>query len=159
YYRLNVVPIELPPLRKRREDIRALAHHFLEKFSSRGEKIFHEFSAEAMERLCVYDWPGNVRELENAIERVVVLHNDSIVKPHHLLPAVREAEETKLRNGKEIAVALSGHGDRILPLELVERYAIEAALDQCDNVGEAAKALKIGQATLYRKIKQYGLRM
>ncbi len=158
YYRLNVVPIPIPPLRERREDIPLLAKHFLEKYSARNEKIFLDFAPQALEALTAYDWPGNVRELENVIERVVVLNNDSRVKPAHLPKNLQE------QRGKGAAAPLEPSmapldGQKVIPLELVEKYAIEAALKRClGNVSEAARKLKIGQATLYRKIKQYGLR-
>ncbi|MFO7996818.1 MAG: sigma-54 dependent transcriptional regulator, partial [Dehalococcoidia bacterium] len=79
YYRLNVVNIELPPLRERREDIPLLAEHFLHKFASENRKEVAGFAPDAMEFLLDYDWPGNVRELENAIERAVILAKDSLI--------------------------------------------------------------------------------
>ena len=157
YYRLNVVPINIPPLRDRKEDILIIAKHFLEKFSTKNEKMFVDVSPEAAACLLQYEWPGNVRELENAIERVVVLNNDSQVKVKHLPPNVQEA--SNIKKERTVATTFTGSGQKVIPLELVEKYAIEAALDKCSgNVGEAAKQLQIGQATLYRKLKQYGLR-
>ena len=158
FYRLNVVPIVLPPLRERRDDIPTLARHFLEKYARKNEKIFLDFSQEAMEALVNNDWPGNIRELENAIERIVVLNNDTRVKWQHL-PEVLQKKSA--RNDVVFPQFYSSDGeDKILPLMLVERYAIEAALRHCTgNVAEAARKLQIGQATLYRKIKQYGLRV
>lgn len=159
-YRLNVVPIHIPPLRERREDIPLLAKHFLDKYSAKNEKIFLDFAPQALDSLIAYEWPGNVRELENTIERVVVLNNDSRVKNAHLPNNIQE--QSNLR--KQAAVPMEPSmapldGGRIIPLELVEKYAIESALRRClGNVGEAARKLKIGQATLYRKIKHYGLR-
>lgn len=154
FYRLNVVPIQLPALRERKEDIPVLLQHFLHKYASKNDKAFHEVDAEALEAMLNYDWPGNVRELENVMERVVVLNNDTQVKLKHLPQQIQEAQ-------KKASPILSGSWQddgHILPLELVERYAIESALRRClGNVGEAAQKLKIGQATLYRKIKQYGL--
>lgn len=157
FYRLNVVPITVPPLRERVEDIPLLAKHFLDKFNMRNEKIFVDIEADAVECLMSYNWPGNVRELENVIERVVVLHNDSRVKVKHL-PA--HIQKLAAGHGRAHHVhAGFGDGQKIIPLEQVERYAIEAALAKClGNVSEASKQLKIGQATLYRKIKQYGLK-
>jgi two-component system response regulator HydG len=157
YYRLNVVPMFIPPLRERKEDIHLLAKYFLQKMSAKNEKIFMDFAPQALEALLSYDWPGNVRELENVIERVVVLHNDTRVKLDHLPPVVRECRGKAETRPSEIVPM---EEQKILPLELVERYAIEAALRQCmGNVSEASRKLKIGQATLYRKIKQYGLRV
>ena len=160
FYRLNVVPIRMPALRERKEDIPMLAKYFLDKYSSKNEKIFIDFSMEAMEALVCYDWPGNVRELENVIERVVVLGNDSRVKPSHLPPALLRTKPPgkAVDPGSDVSLAPLD-GQRILPLNLVEKYAIESALRRClGNVGETARKLKVGQATLYRKIKEYGLR-
>ncbi len=158
YYRLNVVPILIPPLRERRQDIPLLAKYFLQKLSAKNERIFLDFAPPAMEALIAYDWPGNVRELENTVERVVVLHNDSKVKLNYLPLVVRENSQNIVEEAPKIEPTL-GEQQKIIPLELVERYAIEAALRKCyGNVAEASTKLKIGQATLYRKIKQYGLR-
>jgi DNA-binding NtrC family response regulator len=159
YYRLNVVPIHIPALRERREDIPALAKHFLEKYSEKNEKIFLDFAPQAIEALVAYDWPGNVRELENAVERMVVLNNDTRVKSAHLPENIRlNYEKPQPQVMMEPSMAPLD-GQKVIPLELVEKYAIESALKRClGNVSEAARKLKIGQATLYRKIKQYGLR-
>ena len=161
YYRLNVVPIHIPPLRERREDIPLLAKHFLEKYSAKNDKIFLDFAPQALEAMVGYGWPGNVRELENIVERVVVLNNDSRVKLSHLPPFVAESRGRRESSSQGMAEPSMAplDGQRILPLELVEKYAIEAALKRClGSVSETARKLKIGQATLYRKIKQYGLR-
>lgn len=157
FYRLDVVPIKIPPLRERKEDVLLIAKHFLEKYNAKNEKIFVDIAPEAAHTMLQYDWPGNVRELENVIERVVVLNNDTQVKLKHLPPNIQEAKQSK--KDQPSAPSYISSSQKIIPLELVEKYAIESALDKCDgNVGIAAKQLKIGQATLYRKIKQYGLR-
>lgn len=158
YYRLNVVNISVPPLRERREDIPLLAHHFLEFYSAKNDRIFLDFSNEAIEALINYDWPGNVRELENTIERVVVLHNDSQVKlkflPKHVQRVSRAISFEEVGNQPQDDAA------RVLPLDDMERRAIEVALLKFQgNVSIAAKKLQIGQATLYRKIKKYGLEL
>lgn len=158
FYRLNVVPVHIPALRERRDDIPLLAKHFLEKYSQKNEKIFLDFAPDALEALIAYNWPGNVRELENTIERVVVLNNDTRVKLAHLPEAMRnnnDAGDTTVKRPMKTPL----DENRIVPLDVMEKYMIEAALEQCGgNVSEAAKRLRIGQATLYRKIKQYGLR-
>ncbi|MDO8528241.1 MAG: sigma-54 dependent transcriptional regulator [Deltaproteobacteria bacterium] len=160
FYRLNVVPILMPALRERKEDIPLLAKTFLEKYSHRNEKIFLDFTPEAMETLMQYDWPGNVRELENAIERAVVLYNDTKVKREHLPQVLRDMEKPRhTANGSGFSQRKKDDS-KVLPLVLVERYAIEAAIKACTgNIALAAKRLKIGQATLYRKLKQYGMRI
>jgi len=158
YYRLNVVPISIPPLRERIEDVPILAKHFLEKFSAKNEKIFVEIEPDVISGLMNYDWPGNVRELENVVERIVVLHNDTHVKfkylPEHIQ---RLAQENK---GAKKNPLFMDMGQKIIPLEQVERYAVEAAIAKCSgNVKDAADQLKVGQATLYRKIKQFNLKV
>lgn len=158
YYRLNVVPLRIPPLRERTEDIVLLAKHFLDKYSTKNEKIFVDFASDAINCLMVYNWPGNVRELENVVERVVVLYNDSQVKIKHLPPNIQKVGATH----SSIKPFLNhlGDGQKIIPLELVEKYVIESAIAKCrGDVKEAADKLKVGQATLYRKVKQYGLKV
>ena len=156
YYRLNVVPIFLPPLRQRRHDVPPLAQYFLEKYAKENEKKFRGFSPEAMEAMVNYDWPGNVRELENNIERIVVLQDDSRVKPSYLPRFIANAE-------KKVETETTGwdHGyQKVIPLRLVEQYAIESAIKKCmGDVLAAAKKLGIGQATLYRKVKKYGIKV
>lgn len=157
YYRLNVVPISIPPLRARREDIPCLARFFLKLFNEKNQKHFKDFTPEALDVLVNYDWRGNVRELENCIERVVVLHDDTHVRPTHMPKFIGHSD------GVMGLVKSAGAGadpfQGIIPLDLVERYAIEAALAKCNgDVATASKKLEIGQATLYRKLKKYGLR-
>lgn len=157
YYRLNVVPIQLPPLRERREDIPFLARHFLNIYSQRNDKIFLDFHPQAIELLMNYAWPGNVRELENTIERVVVLSNDSQVKVKHL-PASLQNLEPGGEWGTGKAAPVSAVTKEVLSLEQVEKRAIEMALKKCEgNVLEAARRLQVGQATLYRKIRKFGI--
>lgn len=157
YYRLNVIPVYLPALRERREDIPLLAKHFLDKFCSKNSRIFLDFTQEALEALVNYDWPGNVRELENTMERIVVLNDDSTVKLKHLPENVQKVErkvswsQVQEKQEQEVAHAL-------IPLDEMEREAIERALKMTQgNIPLVSKKLEISQATLYRKIKKYGL--
>jgi two-component system response regulator AtoC len=142
YYRLNVVNIELPPLRERKEDVPLLAEHFLHKFAMENQKEITGFSPEAMELVLDYDWPGNVRELENAIERAVILTKDSIITiadlpQENLSPAY---STTPRKNLKE-----------------VERGHIWSVLRETgENYSEAARILGISRMTLYNKAKEYG---
>ncbi len=157
FYRLNVVPITLPPLRERREDIPLLARHFLDVYSLKNDKIFLDFHPEAMELLINYNWPGNVRELENTIERVLVLSNDSQVKVKHLPSHFHNIPRAiGYSKGQSLQTLAMDH--EIFTLEQVEKNAIEDALKKCSgNVLEAARCLKVGQATLYRKIRKFGI--
>ncbi len=156
YYRLNVVPIHLTPLRMRREDVPPLAQFFLDRFSEENKRKFKGFLPEAMEALVNYDWPGNVRELENNIERVVVLHDDSRVRPSHLPRFILNSEKKPAAD----LPSVDQEYQKILPLHIVEQYAIEGAVKRCrGDIIAAAKKLEIGQATLYRKIKKYGIKV
>ncbi|MHC4934164.1 MAG: sigma-54-dependent transcriptional regulator [Planctomycetota bacterium] len=157
YYRLNVVPVEVPDLKERKEDIPLLANHFLERFSSKYGKYFYDFSAEAMGAMLAYDWPGNVREIENTIERLVVLYTGSQVTdqmlPSHLTDGSRSGSPTARSTSDDL-----GEDGVILPMQEVEKRAIQRALSICrGNVSQASRRLQIGQATLYRKIKKYNL--
>ncbi|MDX1386863.1 MAG: sigma-54 dependent transcriptional regulator [bacterium] len=157
YYRLNVVPVTLPPLRERREDIPLLARHFLNIYNLKNDKIFMDFHPKAMELLINYPWPGNVRELENTIERIVVLSNDSQVKVKHFPEQIQSVKPVISYEQPKVFSGGNG-GNQVLSLEEVERNAIEVALKSCSgNVLEAARRLKVGQATLYRKIRKFGI--
>ncbi len=141
YYRLNVVNIELPPLRERKEDVPLLAEHFLNKFAADNRKEVTGFSPDAMEFLLDYDWPGNVRELENAIERAVILAKDSIITvadlPQENLSLVRLASTGK--NLKEVE----------------KNHVLNVLRKAGGNYSEAARILGISRMTLYNKAKEY----
>lgn len=155
FYRLNVINIDIPSLRERREDIPLLAKHFLDYYSAKNNRIFIDFEPETMEALINYDWPGNVRELENTVERIVVLNDVSQVKLRHLPSQIQKVDRSI---GYSEDTGSVGDDKIIVPLEDLERRAIEAALLKFHgNVAVVAKKLKIGQATLYRKVKKFGI--
>jgi DNA-binding NtrC family response regulator len=159
YYRIAVIPLEVPTLRERKDDIPILAMKFLEEFSAKYEKYFYDFSADAMERLIEYGWPGNVRELKNTIEQIVALNTGSQVLPRFLPDRLRNATprpKVQYIDSEDDG----GNGVRkVLRLHELEEQAILQALKICHgNIGEASRKLGLGQATLYRKIKKYGLR-
>ncbi len=175
YYRLNVVPIQLPPLRERDGDIPLLVHHAVRQLSNKHGKQFVEVHAATLEALTRYDWPGNVRELINVLERIVIMHHGEVVEPHMLPVEMLGGEplqcfvesSTDRTNGRDQCPAevrqtpLGGFASReeIVPLEELERRALSCALEVCDGSAyEAARRLKISTATIYRKIKLYGLR-
>jgi two-component system response regulator AtoC len=142
YYRLNVVNIELPPLRERKEDIPLLAEHFLHKFAMENQKEITGFSPEAIELVLEYDWPGNVRELENAIERAVILAKDSIITIADLP-----------RENLSLAYSTTPRKN----LKEVEKSHIWNILRETgENYSEAARILGISRMTLYNKAKEYG---
>ncbi len=149
YYRLNVVGLEIPPLRKRRDDIPLLAHHFLEDFAGRNRKKIKGFTPKAMDAILKYDWPGNVRELMNAVERGVVLSRSEYL------------DETDLRIDIETGSAASADeapaAQPVGSLEQVEKNAILNTLASTDgNKSEAARILGITRKTLHQKLKKYG---
>ena len=143
YYRLNVVNIELPPLRERKEDILLLSRHFLKKFALENQRKISGFSREVNDFLLKYQWPGNVRELENTIERAVILAKGRYIGIDSLL---------------QRASALGTSAIPGTSLKEVERNHIMGILNQTSgNYTEAARVLGISRATLYHKVKAYGL--
>ncbi|WP_434354777.1 sigma-54 dependent transcriptional regulator [Parasalinivibrio latis] len=157
YYRLHVVPINLPPLRERGNDIIDIAHKFLTKYSSEEGKSFSEFDPSVEVILRHYGWPGNVRQLQNVIRNIVVLHNDDSVKRQHLPPpldtALGDAEISQLvtkPNSEEDSA--DNIPKTIRPMAEIEREKMEEAIAFCDgNVLKAAVLLEVSPSTLYRK--------
>ena len=156
YYRLVVFPLELPPLRDRREDLPALLRHFLRRYRRELGTTERDFDRDALDVLVQYDWPGNVRELENVVQRALVTSRigaigvDSL-PPKLVLRAMGIVE-------RAVPPAANGEPEEIVPLETLERRAIEQALRQLEgNVSLAAHRLGIGRATLYCRLAQYGL--
>jgi transcriptional regulator with PAS, ATPase and Fis domain len=146
YFRLNVVQINMPPLRRRKSDIPLLANHFLGRFADHHVPM-RAISEGAMERLLNYDWPGNVRELENIIQQALALGSDTAVQASDLPPSLEYAP----------ARCVSGRTGEAVDLENLERLAISRALRETGG-GKlaAARLLGIGKTTLYRKLKLYG---
>jgi two-component system response regulator HydG len=149
YYRLNVITVQLPPLRQRRQDIPLLAAHFLQKYAQENHKSVTAIQQDALQYLIAYDWPGNVRELENVIERAVVLTNTSTITMAEL--SLEEPQEKMPLNSSEYFVLPAS-----ATLAQIEREAIIQALRRSEgNRQAAARHLDIGPATLYRKFKEY----
>jgi DNA-binding NtrC family response regulator len=155
FYRLNVIPILLPPLRKRREDIPLLVDHFLRQYCRIAERPLMSVDAETIRALCDYAWPGNVRELENVIERSVILEEgnrltlDSL--PERIVQGVRARVEERGFPG-------AGASGVLQTLEDVEREYLTHVLDETGwQKKKASRILGINSSTLYRKIQRYGL--
>ena len=167
FYRMNVVPIQLPPLRERREDIGLLANKFLLEFSRAYERRFTGFDLKALAAMERYSWAGNVRELRNLVEHIAVLNDGERVTLDMMPPnilAVRAVPEATLAGASAVSAAggpadgLSAGPGSIQPFWQIEREQIQHALDVCGgNVQEVARRLEISPATLYRKIEKYGL--
>jgi two-component system response regulator AtoC len=157
YYRLNVIALELPPLRDRMDDVPLLVEHFLQKYRSDSPNGNPRISEEALERLMTYSWPGNVRELENTVHRGIILARGAVITPQHIVftgaPGKRSAEiDQRITEKVALGMALK---DIVAE---TERQAIEAALERAGgNRSQAAKQLGIYRRLLYAKIKEYEL--
>lgn len=155
YYRLNVIAVELPPLRERMEDVPLLAEHFLQKYRSESPDNSPRISEDALGKMMGYHWPGNVRELENAIHRAIILARGSVITPAHIVftgaPDKRDAALDE-----HIADKVAGGMSLKEIVAEAEREAIKAALTQASgNRSQAAKQLGIYRRLLYAKIKEY----
>jgi DNA-binding NtrC family response regulator len=147
YYRLNVVSIEMPPLRARPSDIPLLASHFLAKYAQENGKEMRGFTDAALAKLVAYDWPGNVRELENAIERAVVVARHAEVGIDDLLPMRGGTAATQSSVGPPIPGA---------SLPEIERHAILATLEHTGgSTSRAAQILKISPRKIQYKLHEY----
>lgn len=150
YYRLKVMPIDLPPLRERGQDILLLANLFLEEYSQVLRKPGKTFSLEAQRLLLAYSWPGNVRELRNVVERAMILATEEVIGTEHLPGELRASASGGPKAG--------GKTEGYLPLEHVERRYIQEVLASTGgNRSKTAKILDISRSTLQDKIRKYGL--
>jgi DNA-binding NtrC family response regulator len=149
FYRLNVVPINLPPLRERGEDIPLLVETFLTGFCAQHKRAPKEISNEAMRLLRLFAWPGNIRQLRNLLERLVVTVREEVIQPQHLPEEIQASKE-------DIRTMVVTLGD---PLETIEKEVIRRTLAEVTSHREkAAKLLGISLRSLQYKIKQYGIR-
>ena len=150
YYRLNVIPVTIPPLRERRDDVPLLVNHFLERLTG-GAKTM---SDDAMDVLVTYDWPGNVRELENILERAVILADGPSITAESLNVSIFPERLRKRARG----VVTGGLGVSGLTLEEVERRYLLQTLEETGwKKKQAAEMLGINPSTLYRKLQRYGM--
>ena len=152
YYRLNVVPIQIPPLRDRREDILPLANYFLEKFCAENHKAPKKLTEAAIQKLLQYPWPGNVRELANIIERTVVLDFDPVIDKDQLyldsaLPSIQEKSTVEKR---KFPPGITLH-------ELEKQLILETLEVQHQNRTKTAAILGISVRTLRNKLHEYGV--
>ncbi len=177
YYRLNVFPVELPPLRERMEDLPALVSHFIARFNAQEGTNIRGASAETMAMLKAFDWPGNVRQLENAVFRAVVLCEGDTLTPEDFpqisglsrdvaeaaeeAPLVLEGAQGKAANPApeaDMPVRITTGEGHVRALEEVERDLIEFAIGTYSgHMSEIARRLGIGRSTLYRKVREHHL--
>jgi len=160
FYRLNLIPIELPPLRNRREDIVPIALFFVRRFNEEFHRHFKGLTDEVKQILTEYDWPGNIRELRNVIERIVILENDETIEANHLPVELRQFaevtdEEQHFIPAQELGIEIPAEG---LSMEAVERELVIKALTKtAQNQTKAAKMLDITRDSLRYKMKKFGL--
>jgi two-component system response regulator HydG len=152
FYRLNVVPIELPPLRERREDILLLIEHFLQIYNERNNRNLQGFHPRALDALMRYTWPGNIRELENLVERAVILTRDDYVPFSELPEAIKEA------SGVDISGEVRAGIPTGMTIKEMERELILKTLEDNDgNRTRTARILGITRRTLQHKLKEYDI--
>jgi Nif-specific regulatory protein len=148
FYRLNVFPVMVPPLRERRTDISLLADHFIEKYAKTMGKEIKRISTSAIDMLMHYHWPGNVRELENCMERAIVLSSDGVIHGYHLPPTLQTPEASGTRN----------QGSLQSSLDAIEKELISDALKtSAGNMAEAARALGITERIMGLRVKKLGI--
>jgi two-component system response regulator HydG len=148
FFRLNVVAVRLPPLRERVDDIPMLAHHFLGELASRAGKAIREISPGALDILKAYHWPGNIREVKNVLEHAIIMADGDVILEADLPAFLRSSPKS---NG-----AATDFGE--LSLADLERHHIQRLLEKKSDLGTVAKILGIGRTTLWRKMREYGLR-
>jgi two-component system, NtrC family, response regulator len=154
FFRLNVVKVDVPPLRERRSDIPFLVAHFVRKYGEKLGRDIREVDSEVMRALYQYYWPGNVRELENVVERAIVMCRGHIIKVEDLPTEMRESPEI----GEGLDQLISGEKGLGETLDALEERMIRQALKKAENVqAQAAKALGISRSNLQYKMKKYGL--
>jgi len=142
YYRLSVIPIKVPSLRERKEDIPALVDHFLREFCAENGRKLKKITSEAMDLLSLYDWPGNVRELKNLIERLVIMVPGNIITAQDIPLSFREKSPPSLKEAKQ---------------EFEKCLIAQTLQANRGNISKSAKVLKIDRGLLYQKLKMYGL--
>jgi two-component system response regulator HydG len=150
YYRIGVIPIHLPPLRERREDVPLLVEAFINRIRLKTDKPIGAMSKEALDLLINYDWPGNVRELVNVIEYTFVLCQEGEIMVHHLPEQLSLKPSRRLRIPQaEWQLSAAGQRERI----------IEALAAAGGRRAEAARILGIGRTTLWKKMKKHGIQL
>jgi two-component system, NtrC family, nitrogen regulation response regulator NtrX len=152
FYRLNVVPLRVPPLRERPSDIPLLARHFLELYAHENNRPVKRFESEVLDALLPRSWPGNVRELKNTVERLAILSEGQTI-------TLEDLSEIEPGYGQPALAAPAANGTFQEYKETAERQFILAKLQENDwNVSETARKIDMPRSNLYKKIEKYGLR-
>jgi DNA-binding NtrC family response regulator len=161
YYRLNVVPIHLPPLRERREDIPLLVEHFRQKYNARLKKNVEKIEDDALAALATYTWPGNIRELENVLERTILFAEGVTIRAADLPASLRQPRPADESPAVPGVPAAPGPLKEIVKeqVQAIERDLIVRGLEVTgNNVTRTARLLKISRKSLQMKMKEFGLR-
>ncbi|HSD73456.1 MAG TPA: sigma-54 dependent transcriptional regulator [Steroidobacteraceae bacterium] len=158
FYRINIFPIRVPALRERREDIPALAHHFLKECSAEIGKPVTRFSDDAMALLTSYDWPGNVRELENAVHRAVILASDEVVRKAHLADLGAPSTAAAPRTGEELKRIKKAAREKSVE-EIEKAFVLEALKRNAWNVTRSAEETGMQRANFQALMKKHGIRL
>jgi Nif-specific regulatory protein len=148
YYRLNVFPIYMPPLRERKTDVLLLADFFLEKYARENKKEIRRFSTPAIDMLMAYHWPGNVRELENCIERAVLLCEEGVIHSYHLPPTLQTGNESNTLPAWSLEEAVAN---------LEREMLIDALKNTRGNITRAADLLQTTVRKFNYKARRYGI--
>jgi transcriptional regulator with PAS, ATPase and Fis domain len=159
YYRINVLHVNLPSLKERKEDIHELIHHFIKKIGSYLNKDVNDISPGAMKKILSYSWPGNIRELENTIERAVNLCNGNVITENEIFNDEWSFNNAATQSEESSSAVFETLSERdIEPLEVMERRAIERALSiSGGNITITANMLQVTRNTIYNKMKKYNL--
>jgi Nif-specific regulatory protein len=148
FYRLNVFPLHIPPLRERKSDLILLADYFTEKYAEKNGKLIKRISTPALDLLTSYFWPGNVRELENCMERAVILSTDMVIHSYNLPPSLQSAASTNTGSTTTLEAALSR----------LEKELVVEALKSCDgNMASAARHLGVTERQMGLRVHHYGI--
>ncbi len=148
YYRINVFPIFIPPLRERREDILPLAEHFLRIYSEEYSRSIKRISTPAIDLLTQYHWPGNIRELKNCIERAVLVCDEQVIRTYHLPPSLQTAESTATDTNLSFCEAVAKFEQELL---------VDALKKARGNMLQAARDLRVSYRIVNYKVKKYGI--
>jgi len=157
YYRLNVVPIHLPPLRERPDDILGLAQHFLVKYAKRNQKETPRLSSEALDVMRRYRWPGNVRELENTIERALLLTQEGVVTPNELNPQIADAHHRLSPEVRTLSHLPYAEAKQSAVHTFERRYLGAMMRKSAGNVSEAARAAGMDRSNFRRLLRAHGV--
>lgn len=156
YYRLNVFPIIVPPLRERKDDIPRLMQHFLLHFNGQFNKKIQDVSKETLELLCHYHWPGNVRELRNVVERICIMHRGDTILPEHL-PQEIWGQNHEIASSFNLDLPPSGIDFDNVILDIERQLILKAMERTAGNVAKAARLLNMARGTLRYKLEKYAI--